>query len=81
MMKTLPLTILLVFFSMLTACATNDGTTDTFTTPGGKEVVITAIKHASLRISYDGKEIEIDPVTKVGQETDYSKMPRPTIYW
>lgn len=76
MMKTLPLTILLVFFSMLTACATNDGTTDTFTTPGGKEVVITAIKHASLRISYDGKEIEVDPVTKVVQETDYSKMPK-----
>jgi L-ascorbate metabolism protein UlaG (beta-lactamase superfamily) len=39
-------------------------------------VVITAIKHASLRISYNGKEIEVDPVTKVGQETDYSKMPK-----
>ena len=33
--------------------------TDTFKTKGGKEVVITAIKHASLRIQYDGLEREV----------------------
>ena len=33
--------------------------TDTFPTPNGKEVVITAIKHASLRIQYDGLNIRI----------------------
>ena len=38
--------------------------TDTFKTKGGKEVVITAIKHASLRIQYDGLEIQVDPVVQ-----------------
>ena len=50
--------------------------TDTFKTKGGKEVVITAIKHASLRIQYDGLEIEVDPVVKFAPATDYSKFPK-----
>ena len=33
--------------------------------------------HASIRIEYDGKEIEIDPVTKLGNKTiGYSAMPK-----
>ena len=50
--------------------------TDTFKTKGGKEVVITAIKHASLRIQYDGLEIQVDPVTEYAPATDYSKFPK-----
>ncbi|HEY9550652.1 MAG TPA: MBL fold metallo-hydrolase, partial [Prevotella sp.] len=39
--------------------------------------VIYAIKHASIRISYDGREIEIDPVGKMnGNDTDYSRFPK-----
>ena len=48
--------------------------TDTFETKGGKEVVITAIKHASLRIQYDGLEIQVDPVVEYAPATDYSKF-------
>ncbi|MBP5569567.1 MAG: MBL fold metallo-hydrolase [Prevotella sp.] len=33
--------------------------------------------HASIRISYNGKEIEIDPVGKLGNRTtDYASMPK-----
>ena len=49
---------------------------DTFKTKGGKEVVITAIKHASLRIQYDGLEIQVDPVANFAPATDYSKFPK-----
>ena len=50
--------------------------TDTFKTKGGKEVVITAIKHASLRMQYDGLEIQVDPVVNYQPATDYSKFPK-----
>ena len=50
--------------------------TDTFKTKSGKDVVITAIKHASLRIQYDGLEIHVDPVVKFPTVTDYSKFPK-----
>ena len=50
--------------------------TDTFKTKSGKDVVITAIKHASLRIQYDGLEIQVDPVVKFPTVTDYSKFPK-----
>ena len=53
-----------------------DFQTDTFKTKEGKAVTITAIKHASLRIQYDGLEIQVDPVAKYAPETDYSKFPR-----
>ena len=52
---------------------------DTFKTKGGKEVVITAIKHASLRIQYDGLEIQVDPVADYQPATDYSKFPKADI--
>lgn len=50
---------------------------DMFKTPGGKSVEIQPLIHASIRIVYDGKEIEIDPVGKLGdRSTDYSKFPK-----
>ena len=58
-----------------TGCAT-DFQTDTFKTKEGKSVTITAIKHASLRIQYDGLEIQVDPVAQYAPETDYSKFPK-----
>ena len=50
---------------------------DEFKTNSGKTVKFHALVHASIRIQYDGKEIEIDPVTKLGEKTiDYSAMPK-----
>ena len=50
---------------------------DVFNTKSGKEVKIYALLHASIRMTYDGKEIEIDPVTKLGNRTtDYQAMPK-----
>ena len=51
--------------------------TDTFTTKSGKTVKFHALIHASIRIEYDGKEFQIDPVTKLGDKTiDYAAMPK-----
>ena len=66
-------------FAATAAVATGsalDFQTDTFKTKEGKAVTITAIKHASLRIQYDGLEIQVDPVAKYAPETDYSKFPK-----
>ena len=50
---------------------------DVFKTKSGKTVKFHALVHASIRIEYNGKEIEIDPVTKVGNKTiDYTVMPK-----
>ena len=50
---------------------------DTFTTKSGKTVKFHALVHASMRIEYDGKEIQVDPVTKLGEKTiDYAAMPK-----
>ena len=50
---------------------------DVFQTPNGKTVKLYALVHASIRIVYDGKEIEVDPVRKLGNRTiDYTKMPK-----
>ena len=59
------------------AVTTDDASFDTFTTPNGKTVGIYPLLHASIRIVYDGKEIEIDPVGKLGNRTtDYASMPK-----
>ena len=51
--------------------------TDTFKTANGKDVTITAIKHATMRIQYDGQEIHFDPVgKKMDPATDYKKFPK-----
>ena len=50
---------------------------DTFTTKSGKTVKFHALVHASIRIEYDGKEIQIDPVSKLGEKTiNYTAMPK-----
>ena len=50
---------------------------DAFVTPGGKAVRIYALMHSSIRIVFDGKEIEIDPVRQLGpRTTDYTAMPK-----
>lgn len=50
---------------------------DMLKTRSGKTVTFHALTHASIRIQYDGKEIEIDPVTKLGNKTiDYAAMPK-----
>ena len=50
---------------------------DSFTTPNGKPVKIHALVHSSMRIEFDGSEIEIDPVSKLGEKSiDYTSMPK-----
>ena len=50
---------------------------DVFKTKSGKTIKFHALMHASIRMVYDGKEIEIDPVLKLRERTvDYSKMPK-----
>lgn len=58
-----------------TACA-KDFEKDTFTAPSGKGIEIYAIKHGSMRIVFDGKEIEVDPVASLKPVTDYSLLPK-----
>ena len=51
--------------------------TDVFKTKSGKRVKMYALMHGSIRIEYDGREIEVDPVSKLGDRTiDYSEMPK-----
>ena len=50
---------------------------DVFKTASGKTVRFHTLMHASIRIEYDGKEIEIDPVMKLGnRQVDYTTMPK-----
>ena len=50
---------------------------DVFTTHSGKQLRFHTLMHASIRIEYEGKEIEIDPVGKLGDRTvGYSSMPQ-----
>ena len=50
---------------------------DNFTTKSGKTVKFHALVHSSIRIEYDGKEIQIDPVAKLGDKTiNYAAMPK-----
>ena len=59
------------------AVTTDTHEVDVFKTPGGKTVRFYALVHASIRIEYDGKEIEVDPVGKLGNRTiDYTSMPK-----
>ena len=50
---------------------------DVFQTKSGKTVRFHALTHASIRIQFDGKEIQVDPVTKLGNKTiSYASMPK-----
>ena len=55
------LTCLLATLGFTAACAQQDYEVDEFQTKGGKTVKMHALMHASIRIEFDGKEIEIDP--------------------
>ena len=80
-MKTIIMS-LLTLLGLATACGQHNSKNDpyevdTFTTENGKTVTIHALVHASMRIEFDGKEIMIDPVTKLGEKTiDYTAMPK-----
>ena len=51
--------------------------TDVFKTKSGKTLKFHALVHASIRLQYDGKEVMIDPVVKLGDKTiDYSAIPK-----
>ena len=41
-----------------------DFASDSFRTPAGKELTITFIRHGSLLLSYEGKQIQVDPVSE-----------------
>ena len=69
------LSVMTLFSCKATKPAETEGV-DVFKTPTGKEVVFHCIKHGSIRICYDGKEIEIDPVAKMQPATYYSTMPK-----
>ena len=47
--------------------------TDHFKTKNGKELSITCIKHGSLLITYDGRQIQVDPVSDYA---DYTVFPK-----
>jgi L-ascorbate metabolism protein UlaG (beta-lactamase superfamily)/rhodanese-related sulfurtransferase len=50
---------------------------DVFKTKSGKAIKFHALMHSCIRITYDGKEIEIDPVAKLRDRTvDYSVIPK-----
>lgn len=54
-----------------------DGSFDLYLAPDGKQVSILPLIHASIRIVYDGKEIEVDPVASLGnRSTDYAAFPK-----
>jgi L-ascorbate metabolism protein UlaG (beta-lactamase superfamily) len=73
-------TSLLALLVLTTACAQpqNDPyEVDVFKTKSGKTLKFHALVHSSIRIEYEGQEIEIDPVMKMGNKTiDYASMPK-----
>ena len=72
-------------FTLLLGCLTAAGCNaaqkvDEFTTKSGKKVTFTCIKHASIRINYNGTEIQVDPVGfGVQPTTDYNQFPKANI--
>ena len=54
--------------------------TDVFTTKSGKLVKLYALVHSSIRIEYDGYEIEVDPCANLnGRTVDYAAFPKADI--
>ena len=61
----------------LHAAAAKTYETDTIVARNGRPIYFTALMHASIRIVYEGTEIEIDPVRQLGKRTtDYTAMPK-----
>ncbi len=76
-MKKLILGLLAALLCSTTACGQPQKEVDEFKTSHGKSVVFQALLHSSIRIQYDGKEIEVDPVSRLGNRTtDYSAFPK-----
>ena len=75
------LTCLLAVLGLTTACGQSASyEVDEFKTKSGKTVRFHALVHASIRMQYDGREIQIDPVTKLGNRTiDFTVMPKADI--
>ena len=68
---------MLAMLGLTTACGQSTYEVDEFTTASGKTVKFHALMHACIRIQYDGKEIQIDPVSKLGNRTvNYANMPK-----
>ena len=71
------ITSLLTLLGLASSCGQQTYEVDSFTTKNGKTVKIHALVHASMRIEYEGKEIQIDPVAQLGEKTiDYADMPK-----
>ena len=69
--------LLMAVLGINSACGQPPYEVDEFTTPSGKTVKFHALMHACIRIQYDGKEIQIDPVSKLGNRTiNYAAMPK-----
>ncbi|MBO4580991.1 MAG: MBL fold metallo-hydrolase [Bacteroidales bacterium] len=74
--------VILPLLFCLAACGQNNALSggyekDTFITASGKTIVFHALAHASIRIEFDGKEIEIDPVGKQGNRSiNYASFPK-----
>ena len=69
--------LLLAVLGLNTACGQPPYEVDEFTTASGKTVKFHALMHACIRIQYDGKEIQIDPESKLGNRTvNYATMPK-----
>ncbi len=75
------ITCILATIGLFSACGQKTGyETDVFTTKSGKTVKIYALMHSSIRIEYDGREIEIDPCSKLQNKTvDYTAFPKADI--
>ena len=68
---------LVAVLGLTTACAQKSYEVDEFKTKSGKTVKFHALMHACILIEMDGKEIQIDPVAKLGDRTvDYAAMPK-----
>ena len=78
-MKKMSIT-LLALLVLTTACAQpqNDPyEVDVFKTKSGQTLKFHALAHSSIRVEYEGQEIQIDPVMKMGNKTiDYAAMPK-----
>ncbi|SNU03387.1 L-ascorbate metabolism protein UlaG, beta-lactamase superfamily [Prevotellaceae bacterium MN60] len=75
------ITCLLAIVAMTTACAQQtpkgEYEMDAFETKSGKTLKCYALMHSCIRMVYDGREIEIDPVGRLGNRAiDYSVMPK-----
>ena len=69
--------LLLAVLGINTACGQPSYEVDEFTTASGKTIKFHALMHACIRIQYDGKEIQIDPVSKLGNRSvNYAAMPK-----